>query len=76
MSLSKKRRSGKKGLGLTRNQRRKKDYAEMQANQVGESRPKKSRNTGRTGVHVHPCGNLACEECYEHTPGVGFARKV
>jgi len=73
MSLSKKRRSGKKNLGMTRNQRRKAEYAAK----AGQEWKKKNdsgskvRLVGARGPHVS-CGNPACTKCFIHIPGRGI----
>lgn len=69
----KKGRSGKKNLGLTRNQRRKQEYAAKAAAEATERRRsgavgKHARDTKSvrlvgSAIHQRPCGNHACEPC-------------
>ena len=76
MSQSKKRRSGKKNLGSTRNQRRKAEYAakagEEWRRRSGPS-ASRARLVGTRGAHVD-CGNPACRKCFVHVAGVGIYR--
>lgn len=63
--------------GSTKNQRRKAEYkrlAEEQAMRnrahglVGKHARAKTKRAARlagTAVHHHPCGNIACKECYD-----------
>jgi hypothetical protein len=71
MSKKTKRRSGvaRGNLKETKNQKRKRDYADkakaLRSNSVG----KRNTSSGKlklVGVskHVRPCGNVACKECY------------
>jgi hypothetical protein len=65
-----KRRSGKKNLGLTRNQQRKLDYAKLR--EATRSKRVKVDRSGPTFVHVRPCGNPACRTCYKRIIGLGI----
>lgn len=76
MTKSKKGRSGKKNLSLTRNQKRKLDYAkEREAERGSRKNVRSKRPAGKTFVHKLPCGNIACRKCYVRYLGIGIFPK-
>lgn len=73
--MSNKKRSGKKNLGLTRNQQRKRAYAAMRADNAHRARRAPKLDKVGVGVHQRPCGNPACQgkadSCYVLAYGRG-----
>ena len=70
----------KKYGGLTKNQKRKADYAARANNndntKAGKHLMKKKivKIVGRRGPH-EMCGNIACQKCFYHNPNGGIYNK-
>lgn len=74
--MAKTRRSGNKNAGLTRNQKRKQEYAAMRAEErAGKIGKRRARRSEKTWIHETPCGNPACRKCYVRYMGVAIVSR-
>lgn len=68
-----KKRSGQTTKTLTRNQKRKIEYAKtMEKERAGKVGKRTKQQSAKTWVHERPCGNPACRSCYARYFGIGI----